>query len=129
VTKRQVSVKEGQVFTCSNPVCGRTFSVPLKVVDARLNDHEPYSACPHCLGRIASDVCPRDEDSATNVSVDNVNIKREQSTDFGRSVEGPVAKCAYHLGFLNERSSQDKIPEDCMVCENIVKCMLKSIRD
>ena len=125
----KVTFEEGQVFTCSNPVCGRTFSVPMKVVDARLNDHEPYSACPHCLVRIASDASPSDDDSATNVSVGNVNIKLKQPTKFERSVEGPVAKCAYHLGFLSERSGQDKIPEDCLVCENIVKCMLKSIRD
>jgi hypothetical protein len=116
-------------LTCSNPVCGRTFSVPMKLVDLRVTDPEPCLACPHCLGRIASDVGSRVDDSATNVKVENVDSKLEQPREFERPVEGPIAKCAHHLGFLSERSSKEKIPEECMVCENIVKCILKSLRD
>ena len=129
MAKSGSSTEEERVFTCSNPVCGRTFSVPMKVVDLRVNDPEPYLACPHCLERIASDAGPKVDDSAMDVTVENVDSKPEQQREFERTVEGLAAKCAYHLGFLSERSSKEEIPEDCIVCENIVKCMLKSVRD
>jgi hypothetical protein len=28
---------------------------------------------------------------------------------------------------LSKRSSKEKIPEECMMCENIVQCMLKNV--
>jgi len=129
VTKGRDSDEEGRVFTCSNPVCGRTFSVPIKVVDLRVSDPRPSLACPHCLGRIAPDVDSRVDDSSTNDAKETVDNKPEQPREIGNSVERPITKCAFHLGFLSERSSKEKMPEDCIVCENIIKCMLKAVRD
>jgi len=36
--------------------------------------------------------------------------------------------CAYPLGYLSEPSNMEGIPEECMVCGQIVKCMLPSIK-
>lgn len=36
-------------------------------------------------------------------------------------------KCTHQFGYLNEHDSKEKIPEECMICENIVQCMLKTI--
>jgi hypothetical protein len=36
-------------------------------------------------------------------------------------------KCRHQFGYLSKRDSKEKIPEDCMMCENIVQCMLKTI--
>jgi hypothetical protein len=131
VTKRTGSVEERRIFTCSNPVCGRTFSAPLKLVDLSANDSGPCLACPICLGRIASDVGSRVDGSETNGTMENVDSTHapEQPAEIERTVEGPKTKCAHHIGFLSERSSNENISEECMVCENIVKCMLKSVRD
>jgi len=38
-----------------------------------------------------------------------------------------VHRCAHHFGYLSERSTKEKIPEECMICENIVQCMLKKV--
>ncbi len=35
--------------------------------------------------------------------------------------------CAHHFGYLSKRSTKEKIPEECIVCENIVQCMLKNV--
>jgi hypothetical protein len=37
--------------------------------------------------------------------------------------------CQYHLGYLSERSSKQQIPDDCLVCKDIVECMLKKMRE
>jgi hypothetical protein len=36
-------------------------------------------------------------------------------------------KCTHGFGYLSKRSSKEKIPEECMMCENIVQCMLKNV--
>jgi hypothetical protein len=36
-------------------------------------------------------------------------------------------KCMHQFGYLSKRDSKEKIPEECMMCENIVPCMLKAI--
>jgi hypothetical protein len=36
--------------------------------------------------------------------------------------------CSHHFGYLSERPKKDSIPEECMVCDNIVRCMLKVIQ-
>ena len=33
--------------------------------------------------------------------------------------------CQYHLGYLGEREQKQQIPDDCLVCKEIVECMLK----
>jgi hypothetical protein len=35
--------------------------------------------------------------------------------------------CPRHLGYLSKRSPKEKIPEVCMMCEQIVECMLKAV--
>jgi hypothetical protein len=41
----------------------------------------------------------------------------------------PVVHCSLHFGYLSERSKNENIPDECVVCENIVKCMLKKMSD
>jgi len=38
-----------------------------------------------------------------------------------------VRGCVHHFRYLSERSKKQKIPEECMICENIVQCMLKNV--
>ena len=45
-----------------------------------------------------------------------------------KNSEKPSA-CQYHLGYLSERNSKQQIPDDCLVCENSVECMLKKMRE
>jgi hypothetical protein len=40
-----------------------------------------------------------------------------------------AAACTHQLGYLSKRSPKEKIPEDCMMCGNIVQCMLKNITE
>jgi len=38
-----------------------------------------------------------------------------------------VRGCVRHFGYLSKRSKKEKIPEECIICENIVQCMLKNV--
>ena len=34
-------------------------------------------------------------------------------------------ECQNYLGYLNQRSKEEAIPEECMVCERLIDCMVK----
>ena len=109
-------------------MCGKTFPVPIKVLDLQAKNPEPYVACPHCLGRILSDLVSEVHEPAIDAPED-ADSRQEAVNSFAQRVEEPAAECAHHFGYLSERSSKEKIPEECMVCGKIVDCMLKSVKD
>jgi hypothetical protein len=39
-------------------------------------------------------------------------------------VKGPSA-CPHHFGYLANRPKNASIPQECLICSKIVKCMLK----
>lgn len=117
-----------QSFTCSNPSCGRRFSVPLKVVDLRLKKPQPYLACPHCLGEIVSDQRSQAVESFIDSKKENALGVAKGLEKAEETLTAQRGDCAYHLGYLSERSSGEGIPDECMVCGQIVKCMLRSVK-
>ena len=108
-------------------MCGKTFPVPNRALDLRAKNPEPYVACPPCLGRILPDLVSEVHGSAIDAPED-ADSRQETVNSFAQRVEEPAAECAHHLGYLSDRSSK-KIPEECMVCGNIVDCMLNSVKD
>jgi hypothetical protein len=64
------------------------------------------------------------------------NLKRRKtgseqaSVDFKEKTLAESSKvqgCIHHFGYLSKRSKKEKIPEECMICESIVQCMLKNV--
>jgi len=54
----------------------------------------------------------------------------QESKRLVKKHEEPVTKtltCSHHLGYLSERTKKESIPEECIMCDNIVKCMLKAV--
>ncbi len=111
------SPKKTGGFVCSNSLCGRVFDSPLKAVLLKGNlPSRTYDACPHCLTEINS----------AQVSEIPSSIGNVQEAVLQQS-EGPNAAphCKHHFGFLNERTSKDQIPDECITCMDLVQCMLK----
>lgn len=46
-------------------------------------------------------------------------------------VEPPQAtsECTHYLGYLSEKSSKEQIPDECIMCKDIVTCMLKKMKE
>ena len=65
---------------------------------------------------ITSDETEETEVEEEKPAVEQVELPEESS------------ECAYHLGYLSERSSKEQIPDKCMMCKDIVTCMLKKMR-
>jgi hypothetical protein len=120
----------GQSYTCPNPSCGRVFTNPVKAENLCSKDTDVYDACPFCLTEITVE-----KNQATieeKKDLEKKKIKSEQARVYSRKetvAESPpkVQKCTHQFGYLSKRSSKEKIPEECMMCENIVQCMLKNV--
>jgi hypothetical protein len=104
-------MKKGSGFTCRNAACGKVFTKPLRALNLQLGAEGLYDACPYCLTEITADDEKTEEPSLEEVE--------------------PLEKtfsCPYYLGYLCERSTQANVPDECMVCKDLIPCMLKSMK-
>ena len=83
---------------------------------------EPYVACPYCLTKI----------TATPIEADNKPERVQVETILPK--ENPTGNkettsaCHYHLGYLSEHKQKERIPDECIVCKDIIECMFKETR-
>lgn len=128
--KKKEAITENQSHTCPNPSCGRVFINPVKTENLCSKNTETYDACPFCLTEIVLDKSSGSIEEKKGFEL--TEARSEQAVmlvEEKKLVEPPqsIQKCTHHFGYLSKRSSKEKIPEECMMCENIVQCMLKNI--
>ncbi len=98
---------------------------------------EPYDACPYCLTEIKvvdEPTVTYDEPETfelTEPEPEEIETEVEETPQVEEKVETPEApsECAHYLGYLSEKSSKDNIPDECMMCKDIVTCMLKKMKE
>jgi len=100
---------------------------------------EPYDACPYCLTEIVLEeeptVAPEPEPFAQEETFEpeETEPEIEETSRMEKPVEAPAAEapseCLHHLGYLSEKSSKEQIPDECMMCKDIVTCMLKKMKE
>ena len=115
--------KKSSAFTCPNVSCGKVFTKPLRALNLQQDSEGPYDACPYCLTEITPDnglMVTCDEPKETEAE--------EEYTEEQDEIPEKPSECGYHLGYLSERSSKEKIPDECMMCKDIVECMLKKMK-
>ena len=106
--------------TCQNTSCKKVFTIPLKTLNLQ-NPTEPFYACPFCLTKIAE--TPLELAKQPEKTQVSVTVAKEKFV----SKEKPSG-CRYHLGYLSERVQKEQIPDDCLVCKDIVECMLSKMK-
>jgi DNA-directed RNA polymerase subunit RPC12/RpoP len=114
--------KGRRMFTCPNPSCRKDFTEPLKTLNLQQDSAEPYAACPYCLTRIIEEQVEANVEP-WKTQAETV-LAEEEPTE---NIEKPLA-CHYHLGYLSEREQKEQIPDECIVCKDIVECMLRKMR-
>ncbi|MCL5878148.1 MAG: hypothetical protein M1540_10100 [Candidatus Bathyarchaeota archaeon] len=115
---------EKKQVICQNPSCKTTFTTPLKTLNLQENPTEPYFACPFCLTKLEDLPIKSQEGLKQDVEA--------KGAKFGHDSKKPVegnASCRFHLGYLSERTNKEQIPDDCLVCKDIVECMLKKMHE
>lgn len=122
---------EASTHICPNPTCRKTFAKPLKVENLSSGAITVYEACPYCLTEIAiRETAPSVKQKPTVFEEQKETVKPQHEIETMSAQQQSPAEtlnCKHYFGFLSERSSQDKLPEECIVCPKIVQCMLKGV--
>jgi hypothetical protein len=121
---------EKQSFSCPNPSCGKAFPNPIRAENLNSKNSKPYDACPYCLTEITVAEIRAVPEEKHQQEMRTIETKEEivlPTREKPEDASPKPQKCAHHLGYLSQRSAKEKFPEDCMTCENIVKCMLKAV--
>ena len=119
-------VRSDEKLTCPNSSCGFVFSKPIKVKNLG-EDSDVYDACPRCFtALIEEETTPVIE--ARSTSTEDVREEKPSRRAEPKKPE-PLgsSKCTHKFGYLSERPKNEKMPDECIMCENIVKCMLKGM--
>jgi hypothetical protein len=113
-----------QKFTCPNPKCERTFSSPITVQNLTEPNRAPYYACPYCLTEMGE--TSENQLKAHRTGRSETERLKTQPVEAEPPQEPPSHKCPYHFGYLSKRSKEEKIPDECMICEKLIDCMANS---
>ena len=118
--------EEGQknALTCPNNTCAKVFVKPLKTLNLQTASAGPYDACPYCLTEV-------NRDEVTTVPDEPMAVDVDEKMSLENQVQVPQEStgCGYHLGYLSERDSKDQFPDGCIICKDIVECMLRKMKE
>lgn len=124
ISQIEEKTKKSSEFTCPNISCGKVFTKPLRALNLQQDSEELYDACPYCLTEI-----PTEEEMP--ISYDEPKeTETEEQAHVEERIEIPEkpSECSHYMGYLSERSSKETIPDECMMCKNIVDCMLNKMK-
>jgi hypothetical protein len=111
-------------FNCPSEDCGHVFSHPLIALQIQKGEEIEFYACPRCLSKIAveEDSMFSDlnglEDAVAGASEPEQVLPHEASSG-----------CRHYLGYLGERDSRTVIPEECMICKDLMDCMHRKVKE
>jgi len=90
---------------------------------------EPYTACPYCLTKITeAKIEPAKKPERMHTETDLAKEKPSNNKEKLPINNEKSPGCQNHLGYLSERGQNQQIPDECIVCREIVECMLQKMR-
>ena len=122
----QETLKPEEEFICTNSSCGFVFSKSIKVKNL-CEDGGIYDACPRCFTSITEVGNVPVIEAESNPSVDTERSEVSNKVETKKTESAISKQCGHDFGYLSVRPKDEKIPDDCLMCENIVKCMTKGI--
>ena len=97
---------------------------PIIVQDLSLKGGSSYCACPYCLTETLTEKNSEVEEEK------RIGIEEEKEQPLKKPARQPSLKeqkCLHDFGYLSQRSRKEKMPDECLICEEIVQCMLKKV--
>jgi len=120
-----------QATACPYDKCGKFFSEPIKLTVRAESSLETYYACPHCFSRVSDldnlEKSPKETPSTDlKKGLDEAPLKdlkkAKPEEAKGNEKDKPVG-CAHYLKYLKTRPKDAPIPDDCLTCAALMKCM------
>jgi hypothetical protein len=120
------TLKVEEKFTCTNSLCGFVFSRPIKVKNL-FEDSEIYDACPRCFTALNGIASVPVTEAELNPCADAGRDEVSPKVTINKTEQDDNKQCARGFGYLSKRAKNENIPDDCMTCDKIVKCMTKGM--
>jgi hypothetical protein len=101
------------------------------------DSEELYDACPYCLTEIVMDNEPtiasaesENFESEETEEPEEAEIKVEEKEYLEEPAKIPEipSECSHYIGYLSEKSAKEQIPDECMMCKDLVTCMLQKMK-
>lgn len=113
-----------KTIACSYEGCGKSFSRPIGVkVIGPDGASEIYDACPYCFTKVITHrqgLKPVEKISPLPTTLDkDLDMKKNGER------KDKQAGCPHSFGYLNNRPKGTPIPDVCLTCPKITKCMLQ----
>lgn len=120
-----------QATACPYDKCGKFFSEPIELTVRMADSLETYFACPHCFSRVSgldnlkkglNEAPLKDLKKGLDEAPPKDRKKAIPEEAKGNEKNKPVG-CAHFLEYLKTRPKNDPIPDDCLTCAALMKCM------
>ena len=107
-------------FDCPNKDCGHVFNQPLRALQIRKDKKIAFYGCPRCLSEIEV------EDYSMLPGLEGLEQKAERESEPEQILTpNTPSGCRHHLGYLAEKDSKASIPDECMICKDLMDCTHK----
>ena len=107
-------IPQGPATVCPYVKCGMIFSEPIELTVRAEGSLETYYACPHCFSRVSV---------SDNLEKGSSEAPLGALRDDSEGIENDAVNCAHFLGYLKTRPKDSPIPDECLTCSRILKCM------
>ena len=58
-----------------------------------------------------------------------IEVEEKEYVEEPAKIPETPSECRHYLGYLSEKSAKEQIPDECMMCKDIVACMLKKMKE
>jgi hypothetical protein len=118
IVQEQIKTGKKETITCPNDACRKVFTQPLTTLNLQKSTKEPYNACPYCLTQITL---------TENENTDTLSEKalNEPNPISEKPIQDQPASCTHYFGYMHEKEHKQQMPEDCLLCSQIMACMAK----
>jgi hypothetical protein len=80
------------------------------------------------LTEITTQENPPTAETKPTVTAETLKTTEDNVQDDKTTHQPTTPQCPHHFGYLSERSSTEKISDECIACAEIVNCMLKAMK-
>jgi len=121
---RALAKLDKKIIVCSYAGCGKSFGRPIEVkVIGPDGAPEIYDACPYCFSKV---ITHRQGLNPLEKMLP-LPITLEEDLDMKKSGKRKDQQtgCPHSFGYLSNRPKGTSIPDACLTCSKITKCMLQ----
>lgn len=112
---------------CSCESCGREYASPVELADFCKKPMQTYRACPFCFTKVEEPDEPKLPRKTSVLKLKEplpIEDSRDISSDTQADESPQDVECAHHFGYLKKRPKNTAIPDDCLTCPQMIKCIM-----